>query len=248
MVELLVTIVLAGIIFAAMVPLFVNALKKTAGDKFRVTAMSIAQDRMEKIRQLPYVQISADAAHPTSSPNLYNQTSFGTATPAPFATTYTAVGSSKTYNIAYAVDPHSNYKDVTVTVTWGGWGPNYTTTMESVVMDPEATSVTSTANPYPTPSAGYTLTIAFKDARQLESPWVKVTYVQAGVTHTATPSPAAPFPLPAKTSTITYYGLPGGTGIPYTVTCSSSSSDSTAPLFHLLTNGWIKFDTHPGGS
>jgi hypothetical protein len=143
---------------------------------------------------------------------------------------------------------HPNYKDVTVTVTWGGWGPNYTTTMETIVMDPEAASVTSTANPYPTPTAGYKLTISFKDATQLVSPYVKVTYVQSGVTKTATPSPAAAFPLPSKTSTVTYYGLPGGTSIPYTVTCKSSYMSSTAPLFHLLTDGWIKFDTHPGGS
>ena len=115
-------------------------------------------------------------------------------------------------------------------------------------MDPTAMSVQSTSNPYPQPSGGYTLTIAFKDARQLISPYVKVTYVQAGVTKTATPSPAAPFPLPSKTSTVTYYGLPGGTNIPYTVTCKSLYQSSTAPIFHMLSNGWIKFDTHPGGA
>jgi hypothetical protein len=35
------------------------------------------------------------------------------------------------------------------------------------------------------------------------------------------------------------------------VTCNNSSSASpteTSPLFHLLSNGWLKFDTNPGGS
>jgi len=325
LVELLVTIVLAGIIFAAMVPLFVSALKKTGGDNSRVTAMYIAQDRIEKIRQLPYSQISADPANQTSSPNLYNQSSFGTATPRPFATTYTAVGSSKTYIITYGVIPHSNYKDVTVTVTWGGWGPNYTTRMKTVIMDPTAASATSTANPYPpltgtvtgvivraggsnytsaptvvfsggggtgaaataiinptthvvtgvsvtSPGSGYTspptvsftggggsgatavalegytLTVAFKDATQVISPGVKVTYTDATGTHTPAPMVPETFPFPSKTYQLTWTGLPGGVLIPYTVTCTSSYITSTAPVFHLLTTGWIKFDTHPGGS
>ncbi len=249
LVELLVTIVLAGIIFAAMVPLFVSALKKTGGDNSRVTAMSLAQDRIEKIRQLPYDQISANPTDLTSSPNLYNQSSFGTATPRPFPTTYSALGSAKTYNIAYTVIPHANYKDVNVTVTWLGWGPNYTTSMDTVVMDPSATSVTSTSNPYPTPTAGYTLTVAFKDATQVISPGVTVTYTDAlGTKHTPAPTVPETFPFPSKTYQLTWTGLPGGSSTLYTVTCRSSYISSTAPLFHLLTNGWIKFDTHPGGS
>jgi hypothetical protein len=56
------------------------------------------------------------------------------------------------------------------------------------------------------------------------------------------------FPFPSKTYTLTWTGLPGGTNIPYTVKCRSSYISSTAPIFHLLSNGWLKFDTHPGGS
>ena len=59
MIELLVTVVLAGIIFAAMVPVFAGALKKTSGDNLRVTATNIAQDRIEKVRQLAYADITA---------------------------------------------------------------------------------------------------------------------------------------------------------------------------------------------
>ena len=73
-----------------------------------------------------------------------------------------------------------------------------------------------------------------------------MTYVQSGVTKTATPSPVAPFPLPAKASTVVYNGLPGGTNIPYTVTCYSQYITATAPIFHMLSNGYKKFDTHPG--
>jgi hypothetical protein len=140
------------------------------------------------------------------------------------------------------------YKDITVSVRWQDSAPNYLTQMDTIVMDPSAMTVQSTSNPYPQPSNGYSLTVAFKDARQLVSPYLKVTYVQAGVTKTATPSPAAPFPLPAKTSTVTYYGLPGGANIPYYVTSYSQYSTGNAPMFHLLTNGYMKFDTNPGGS
>jgi len=252
LVELLVTIVLAGIIFAAMVPVFASALRKTTGDNLRVTAVNIAQDRIEKIRQLPYPDITANAASPNALPNLYNP-AFPTTAPGIFATTYKPVGSSKTYIIDYSVAAFPTYKDITVSVHWQGSAPNYLTQMDTIVMDPSAMSVQSTSNPYPQPSNGYTLTVAFKDARQLVSPYLKVTYVQNGVTKTATPSPAAPFPLPAKTSVVTYNGLLGGANIPYTVTCYSTNYSNpgpgrSAPVFHLLSSGYMKFDTNPGGS
>lgn len=52
--ELLVTVVIAGIAFAALVPLFIHAAQASAGDKARTVALSIAQDKMERIRSLPY--------------------------------------------------------------------------------------------------------------------------------------------------------------------------------------------------
>jgi prepilin-type N-terminal cleavage/methylation domain-containing protein len=243
LIELLVTIVIAAIIFAAMVPVFASALKKTSGDNMRVTAANIAQDRLEKIRQLPYADIVAVSATPTATPNLYNPSYAG----GQFATSYTPVGGGKAYTIDYSVVTQPTYKDVSVTVRWAGTG-NYVTQMDTIVMDPSALSVQSTSNPYPQPSSGYTLTVAFKDARQLVSPYLKVTYVQAGVTKTATPTPAGPFPLTSKTATVLYTGLPGGMNIPYTVTCYSQYITAPAPTFHLLSNGWMKFDTHPGGS
>jgi len=246
MVELLVTVVLAGIIFAAMVPVFAGALKKTTGDNFRVTATNIAQDRLEKVRQLNYADITLA--------NLNSSTYAGSQ----FGTSYTppASGGSKPYTISYSVypgpspSPQLNYKKVAVTVTWSGSGPNYTTTLNTIVMDPAAVSATSTSNPYPTPSGGYTLTVSFKDATQVRSPGVVVTYKVGATTYTPAPTVAQTFSpgLPSKTYTLIWTGLPGGINTPYTVTCKSLYITSTAPIFHLLTNGWIKFDTHPGGS
>ena len=51
-VELLVTIIIAGIAFAAMVPLFVQAQQKNSADNVRNISLQIAQDKIEKIRQL----------------------------------------------------------------------------------------------------------------------------------------------------------------------------------------------------
>ena len=66
MIELLVTVLLAGIIFAAMVPVFASALKKTSQDNFRVTATNIAQDRIEKIRTLDFIDITTDNLNDSS--------------------------------------------------------------------------------------------------------------------------------------------------------------------------------------
>ena len=66
-VELLVTIVIAGIVFAAMVPVFVSAQKASSGDRSRNITTNVAQDRIEKIRLLAFDQIVDDAAHLHSS-------------------------------------------------------------------------------------------------------------------------------------------------------------------------------------
>ena len=63
-----------------------------------------------------------------------------------------------------------------MTVQWVGSGPNYTTIMKTIVMDPAAITATSISNPYPPPTGGYTLTVSFKDARQVISPGVAVSY------------------------------------------------------------------------
>jgi prepilin-type N-terminal cleavage/methylation domain-containing protein len=252
LVELLVTLVVAGIIFAAMIPVFASALKKTSADNLRVTAGAIAQDRIEKIRQLPYGQIVAVSASPTVTPNLYNP-SFANGQ---FATSYTPVGSTKTYKIGYTVDDtHRSYKQVTVTVDWVGSGPNYTTRMNTIVMDPLAMQVQSLDNPFPPNPLGYKLTVAFKN-------WTHVNVSPYGVTVTQVfTRPGTPTPVPTKTvtlaikrpasaatPTVSWTALPGGMNVNYTVKCFSSHFTSTSPMFHLFSDSWMKFDTYPGGS
>lgn len=131
-VELLVTIVIAGIAFAAMVPVFVAAQQRGAGDNARNQALSLARDRIEKIRVLDYDQIY--------EANLKSSTWFG----GEFGDTASISnggGGSKTYSVEYsvlfvggqgdgehAVSPtdaatfgqSEKYKQVTVSVEWAG--------------------------------------------------------------------------------------------------------------------------------
>jgi len=127
-IELLVTIIIAGIAFAALVPLFVSAQQQGAGDQARNVALSLARDKMEKIRQLDYDQI-----------NLFNLESsafhgqqFGK------SVDISGGGGTKTYTVDYSVtfvggtykgqsvdystsgDKSERYKQVTVTAYWTG--------------------------------------------------------------------------------------------------------------------------------
>ena len=54
LVELLVTIVLAGIAFAALVPVFVMASQSSSNDRARILATNAAQSTIERLRDLPY--------------------------------------------------------------------------------------------------------------------------------------------------------------------------------------------------
>lgn len=123
LVELLVTIVLAGIAFAALVPVFVLAQRTGSGDKARVVAMNVAQSHVELIRDLSYDQIT-QAQLPTQSETAQGKS---------YTTTYTV---EYVYQIADedgnwtfqrylegAPDRPSDaeaYKLVTVDVVWQG--------------------------------------------------------------------------------------------------------------------------------
>jgi prepilin-type N-terminal cleavage/methylation domain-containing protein len=117
-VELLVTIIIAGIAFAALVPVFVGAQQASAGDKVRSVALQVAQDRIEKLRQLDFELITPE----NLSSNSFYFGEFGTSW-----TEETEAG-DKTFNVSYDVNPRpvSNtdtriaYKVVTVTVDWEG--------------------------------------------------------------------------------------------------------------------------------
>jgi prepilin-type N-terminal cleavage/methylation domain-containing protein len=109
-IELLVTIIIAAIAFAAMVPLFVQAQEKTSADQTRNQALNVAQDRIEKVRGLPYDQITT-----TKLDSALGST----------ATLYSGTG-SRTMNVTYSATTYptgatgltSQYKAVTVSVSW----------------------------------------------------------------------------------------------------------------------------------
>lgn len=118
LVELLVTIIIAGIAFAAIVPVFVQALESGQADRARALALSVAQDRIEKVRELGYEELTETNLNDSS----FHFGLFGPTTTGPSGTT------DKEFNVAYAVDeiPVSGtdsriaYKKVTVNVTWDG--------------------------------------------------------------------------------------------------------------------------------
>jgi type II secretory pathway pseudopilin PulG len=57
LVEILVTIVLSALFFAALVPVFVMASQQTQTDRARVVATNAAQSTIERLRALPYGQL-----------------------------------------------------------------------------------------------------------------------------------------------------------------------------------------------
>jgi type II secretory pathway pseudopilin PulG len=117
-VELLVTIIVAGVAFAVMVPLFVQAQQATSADKMRAVAINVAQDRIEKLRHLDFELI-------TEANLLDNSFYFGE-----FGDSWTEHTESgqKTFNVTYDVvdtpvsetDSRIAYKVVTVSVDWTG--------------------------------------------------------------------------------------------------------------------------------
>ena len=129
-VELLVTIIIAGIAFAAMVPLFVQAAATRLGGQHAQPSRSTSpRTSSRRSGTLDYDEIRADAADQTSVPNLYNP---GFAGGVFGPEVQTQVGSSfKTFTVEYAVTEvrptgsTSNavaYKEVVVTVSWTGKG------------------------------------------------------------------------------------------------------------------------------
>jgi type II secretory pathway pseudopilin PulG len=131
MVELLVTVVLAGIVFASMVPLFISAEVKSSGDQMRNIALNLAQDRIEKVRQLDFDQITL--ANLQSGTGQYSQ--FGTSW-----TSYSGGGATKTFSITYTVNnvaangTNPAYVVVKVVVGWAGQPtPNYTPALQTVI-------------------------------------------------------------------------------------------------------------------
>jgi type II secretory pathway pseudopilin PulG len=116
-VELLVTIIIAGVAFSAMVPLFVQAIGETNNDKMRALGDSVARDRIEKLREVPFEAI--DTANLNSNTFYFGE--FGDSW-----TEQTESGATAEFSVAYdvqdkpvsATDSRIAYKLVKVTVTW----------------------------------------------------------------------------------------------------------------------------------
>jgi type II secretory pathway pseudopilin PulG len=147
-VELLVSVVLAGIVFSAMVPVFVSTQKASATDRARNIGVNIAQDRLEKIRLLAFEQIAADGSNRAANQvdaNLYDPSLAG----GQFATPYTPPGSAHAFTVDYVVDnvPSTgaiNYKQITVTVSWDSPAQSGSpVVLHTLVMNPAATSTSS---------------------------------------------------------------------------------------------------------
>ena len=128
-VELFVTIVIAAIAFAAIVPVVVQALQAGQGDRARALALSVAQDRIEKVREVGYEELTtANLEDPDFSPvaNLegpgVHAGLFGPTTTEVDGTT------DRVFDVTYDVkevpvsltDARIAFKTVTVTVNWRG--------------------------------------------------------------------------------------------------------------------------------
>ena len=242
MVELLVTITLAGIIFAVMVPFFVNALKRTASDQLRVDATNIAQDRIEQIRLLRYNEITgANLNHSPAPPSPFGDGRFGPS--------YTLVGQSRPYHIDYTVNPLTtmNAKYVRVEVSRSG-SDGYITSADTVIDNPQPGD-TSVSDAEPT---GLTMTVWFDVYSYVKSPGVTIRRVQTNVSPTVEVNLGSK--MPAYDSTLKEYvckwtGLIGGPNYTYKVSCATTKAAyvMNAPPFRMWTSGRLKFDTYPGG-
>ena len=170
LVELLVTIVLAGIIFAAMVPLFVSAAKASSGDRARNIATTVAQSRIESLRLLSFSQLTDPSIMTNLDSSSYQGGQFGS--------TYSPPGGGGAYAIQYSLTnvPSTgavNYVRATVSVTTPATpGPAYTTTMSTIVLNPSAISNSSSPTPHAVAvglTLGLTFTIALSLGRQLHA-------------------------------------------------------------------------------
>ena len=234
MVELLVTIVLAGIAFAAMAPFFVNALQRTSADELRVDATNIAQDRIEQVRLLEYADITQTNVNTASA-------TFGDGR---FGPSYTQVGESRPYTVSYEVNllPSSNAKYVRVSVSRPG-RDNYVTTADTVIDNPQPGD-TSWTDAEPT---GLTMTVWFDNWTYVKSPGVTIVRVKTNVTPNVTVSLGSK--MPDANHECTWTDLIGGPNYTYKISCASTKASYVlnAPPFRMWASGRLKFDTYPGG-
>jgi prepilin-type N-terminal cleavage/methylation domain-containing protein len=240
MVELMVTIVLAGIIFAAMVPMFANALKETTRDNFRVTATNIAQDRIEKLRMLNFADVTADNLN--SSTFADNQ----------FGTSFTTIN-GKQYTIEnYFVVDAPKYKTIKVNVSWSAAASD-NITVQSVFMNPAPEATGSTPTPSATPSphsttgTNYTLMVSVTDNDVDTTYGVRV--VRIDVTPNIIPPPTKQIPNATNALTCSWYPLVGGPDVVYRITIKFKppgySLETLTRDVTLIDSTSVYFDTNP---
>ena len=240
MVELMVTVVLAGIIFAAMVPVFANALKETSRDNFRVTATNIAQDRIEKLRMLNFADVTADNLN--SSTFADNQ----------FGTSFTTIN-GKQYTIEnYFVVDAPKYKTIKVNVSWSAAASD-NITVQSVFMNPAPEATGSTPTPSATPSphsttgTNYTLMVSVTDDDVDKTYGVRV--VRTDVTPNVTPPPTMQVPNATNALTCSWYPLVGGPDVVYRITIKFKppgySLETLTRDVTLIDSTSVYFDTNP---
>ncbi|HTX67857.1 MAG TPA: type II secretion system protein [Thermoleophilia bacterium] len=244
MIELLVSVVIAAIVFAAMIPFFANALSRTSEDEIRVDANSIAQDRIEQIRLLSFSDILQSKLNtPPATPSPFGDGRFGPS--------YTLYGEVRPYSVHYYVTPTPDATSLEkyVEVTVSRADSNYIMSAHTIVKDPEAgTSSVTDAEP-----TNLTLTVYFDTYQYVVSPGVTLQRVQTNVTPNVTTSPTPDSPpgaIPNATyPTVKFSNLTGGPNYTYTVSCKSSKATyvMVAPPFRLWSTGTLKFDTYPGG-
>jgi prepilin-type N-terminal cleavage/methylation domain-containing protein len=248
MVELLVTMVLAGIVFAAMVPFFVSAARASSGDRARTIATNVAQDRIEKMRMLSFDQLAASNA----VANLESSTFAG----GQFGSSYSPPGGTSVYPVQYAITPVPstgavNYVRVEVDVTTPAQlHPSYTAIMKTIVLNPSATSNSSSpspspsASPSPSPSptvAYYKLTVIVTTSNVTSA---GVTVVRTDVTPNVAASPASQIPTAA--TPVYWTSLFGGTSVTYLVACNYKPHNKVKTLSQTVTlssDQTITFDT-----
>jgi len=255
LIELMLTIALAGIIFAAMVPFFYNALRQTSRDARRNDAQLIAQDRIEQVRLLNYADISQTnlTSGKDADGNNLGDGKFGT--------TYTPVG-QRPYSTAYAVThiiptgtdvSDTDYEKVVVTVTTPD-GLSHVD-MSTIIKNPAPgiVSTDSGGSSGTLPTTNLSITCSFKNWSEVVQSTSKGVYYKRTATDGTTFTSTHLYPTSASSPTVQWTGLTGGTTYTYVVYCYSSQWDSgntpfQSPPFHLLKSARLKFDTNPGGS
>lgn len=118
LIEMLVTVIISAIFFAALVPVIVYAQRQSSGDRARVIAANVAQAKLETVRSVDWADLDEDGAYFTSDEGV--AAGFGATWPNDEG------GPVKNYEIAYDVDFVSSpndpdevvYKLVTVDVSW----------------------------------------------------------------------------------------------------------------------------------